>query len=106
MKSREEDLTADLTTGPTELKVTAHRRMFNDIIFRCSARGFQATCLQQMQGSVVEGLIISRTTTSGSQGVFVKLCPQLLDQKTFVRSLSPKQLLFPIRSRTIYTLIL
>ena len=37
-------------------------------IFRCSPRGFSATCLQQMQGSVVEGL--SQTATSGSQCFF------------------------------------
>ena len=48
------------------------------IIFRCSPRGFSATCLQQMQGSVVEGL--SQTATSSSQRFFVwdiRLCPQL-----------------------------
>ena len=39
------------------------------IIFRCSLQGFSATCLQQMQGSVVEGL--SQTATSGSQWFFV-----------------------------------
>ena len=38
-------------------------------IFRCSPRGFSATCLQQMQGSVVEGL--SQTATSGSQCFFL-----------------------------------
>ena len=37
--------------------------------FRCSPRGFSATCLQQMQGSVVEGL--SQTATSGSQCFFL-----------------------------------
>ena len=37
--------------------------------FRCSPRGFSATCLQQIQGSVVEGL--SQTATSGSQCFFV-----------------------------------
>ena len=36
---------------------------------RCSPRGFSATCLQQIQGSVVEGL--SQTATSGSQWVFL-----------------------------------
>ena len=53
------------------------------IIFRCSPRGFSATCLQQMQGSVVEGL--SQTATSDSQGFFVwdiKLCPQLTVHNT------------------------
>ena len=43
-----------------------------------SAGGFSATCLQQMQGSVVKGL--SQTATSGSQFFFVweiKLGPQL-----------------------------
>ena len=48
------------------------------IIFKCSPRGFSATCLQQMQGLVVESL--SQTATSGSQWFFVwdiKLCPQL-----------------------------
>ena len=34
-------------------------------IFRCSPQGFSATCLQQMQGSVVEGL--SQTAKSGLQ---------------------------------------
>ena len=51
--------------------------------FRCSPRGFSATCLQQMQGSVVEGL--SQTATSGSQCFFVwdiKLCPQLTVHNT------------------------
>ena len=45
--------------------------MLTDIhhFFRCSPRGFSATCLQQMQGSVVEGL--SQTATSGSQWFFV-----------------------------------
>ena len=37
--------------------------------FRCSPRGFSAICLQQMQGSVVEGL--SQTATSGSQCFFL-----------------------------------
>ena len=53
------------------------------IIFRCSPQGFSATCLQQMQGSVIEGL--SQTATSGSQGFFVwdiKLCPQLTVHNT------------------------
>ena len=53
------------------------------IIFRCSPRGFSATCLQQMQGSVVEGL--SQTATSGSQWFFVwdiRLCPQLTVHNT------------------------
>ena len=51
--------------------------------FRCSPRGFSATCLQQMQGSVVEGL--SQTAASGSQCFFVwdiKLCPQLTVHNT------------------------
>ena len=51
--------------------------------FRCSPRGFSATCLQQIQGSVVEGL--SQTATSGSQCFFVwviKLCPQLTVHNT------------------------
>ena len=51
--------------------------------FRCSPRGFSATCLQQMQGSVVEGL--SQTAASGSQYFFVwdiKLCPQLTVRNT------------------------
>ena len=39
------------------------------IIFQVLPRGFSATCLQQMQGSVVEGL--SQTATSGSQCFFV-----------------------------------
>ena len=39
------------------------------IIFRCSPRGFSSTCLQQMQGSVVEGL--GQTATSGSQCFFL-----------------------------------
>ena len=53
------------------------------IIFRCSPQGFSATCLQQMQGSVVEGL--SQTATSGSQWFFVwdiRLCPQLAVHNT------------------------
>ena len=57
----------------------------NTSFFRCSPRGFSATCLQQMQGSVVEGL--SQTATSGSQCfVFfvwdIKLCPQLTVHNT------------------------
>ena len=39
------------------------------LFFRCSPRGFSATCLQQIQGSVVEGL--SQTATSGSQCFFL-----------------------------------
>ena len=56
--------------------------------FRCSPRGFSATCLQQMQGSVVEGL--SQTATSGSQWDFVwdiKLCHQLTVHNTGIRLL-------------------
>ena len=50
------------------------------IHFRCSQWGFSATCLQQMQGSVVEGL--SQTAISSSQWYFVwdiKLCPSADD---------------------------
>ena len=50
---------------PTVLQCDATSSSF----FRCSPRGFSATCLQQMQSSVVEGL--SQTATSGSQCFFV-----------------------------------
>ena len=49
--------------------------------FRCSPRGFSATCLQQIQ--VVEGL--SQTATSDSQCFFVwdiKWCPQITVHNT------------------------
>ena len=46
--------------------VLSHRLYIHHTsFFRCSPRGFSATCLQQMQGSVVEGL--SQTATSSSQ---------------------------------------
>ena len=57
-------------------------------IFRCSPWGFSATCLQQLQGSVVEGL--SRTATSDSQWFFVldiKLRPQLTVHSTGISPL-------------------
>ena len=38
-------------------KVLALLNRIHTFIFRCSLRGFSATCLQQMQGSEVEGLI-------------------------------------------------
>ena len=46
-----------------------HHTVHHTSFFRCSPRGFSASCLQQMQGSVVEGL--SQTATSGSQCFFV-----------------------------------
>ena len=49
--------------------VTLLHTYIHTSFFRCSPRGFSATCLQQMQGSVVEGL--SQTATSGSQCFFV-----------------------------------
>ena len=50
--------------GPTFVQHIHHTSLF-----RCSPRGFSATCLQQIQGSVVEGL--SQTATSGSQCFFL-----------------------------------
>ena len=49
--------------------ILIHTYIIYTSFFRCSPLGFSAACLQQMQGSVVEGL--SQTATSGSQGFFV-----------------------------------
>ena len=65
--------------------VNLHTYIIHTSFFRCSPRGFSATCLQQMQGSVVEGL--SQTATSGSQCFIVwdiKLCPQLTVHNTSI----------------------
>ena len=58
------------------------------IQFRCSPRGFSATCLQQMQGPEVEGL--NQTAICDSQWFFVwdiKLCPQLTVHNTEISQL-------------------
>ena len=62
-------LVDDVTGHVTILKVIHHTYIIHTSFFRCPPRGFSATCLQQMQGSVVEGL--SQTATSGSQYFFV-----------------------------------
>ena len=78
--------------------------------FRCSPQGFSATCLQQMQVSVVEGL--SQTATSGSQCFFVwdiKLCPQLTVHNTGISLLLSTSVWVllspPIERRETYLLL-
>ena len=69
--------------NPVNAVLFSWHKLHPTSFFRCSPRGFSATCLQQIQGSVVEGL--SQTATSGSPCFFVwdiKLCPQLTVHNT------------------------